>query len=123
VKLVNEFAGLKVQEAEIAEKLAILNSKIFAFSDQHKADKIYGSDVKVTVWKKSCVRFPGKPDDEYAHFVKVLRDSGIYDKYSTVDKWRIEKAWESLEIDPPVMEKLAKYGKKEVIKKLYVAKR
>jgi putative RecB family exonuclease len=123
VKLVNEYAALKVQEDELQRKLADMQAKIYAFALKQRIDKLYGSDTKLTLWKKNCVKFPGKTDFNYYEFERTLRDIGLFEKFSMIDKFRLEKSFEALEIQPEIMEKLAKFGKKEVVQRIYLAKR
>ncbi|MFH0869709.1 MAG: PD-(D/E)XK nuclease family protein [archaeon] len=123
VKLVNEYAGLKVQEEELQKRIDELQKRIFFFSQQKKIDKLYGSDAKLTVWKKSCVKFPGKTDFNYYEFEKAIKELGLFDRFSMLDKFKLEKSFENIEIDPALMEQLAKFGKKELLQRLYLGKR
>jgi len=123
VKLVNEYAGLKVQEEELQKKIGELQKKIFLFSQQKKADKLYGSDAKLTIWKKSCVKFPGKTEFNYYEFEKVIKELGLFDRFSMLDKFKLEKAFENIEIDPKLMEQLVKFGRKELLQRIYLGKR
>jgi putative RecB family exonuclease len=123
VKLVNEYSALKAQEEELQKKIDEAQKRIFLFSQQKKMDKLYGSDAKLTVWKKTCVKFPGKTDFTYYDFEKAVKDLGLWDKFSIVDKFKLEKAFENIEIRPELMEKLAAFGKKEFLQRLYMSKR
>ena len=123
VKLVNEYAELKAKEKEVAELLERAGARIMSYSEQQNVDRLFGSDSKVTVWKKNCVKFPGKTDPEYAELVRALRDAGAWEEFNTLDKWKLEKAFEEIDMDPKAMEKIAKYGKREMLKRLYLGKR
>ncbi|MBN1793256.1 PD-(D/E)XK nuclease family protein [Candidatus Woesearchaeota archaeon] len=123
VRLANEYSELKDKEKEIADKIAKISEKIMVFAEQHKVDRVYGSDSKVTIWQKSCVKFPGKTDPGYPDLVKALRESGGLEEFSTIDRWKLEKAFEQIDMDPKVMQAIAKYGKRELLKRLYLGKR
>ena len=47
----------------------------------------------------------------------------MFEKFSMIDKFRLEKSFEALDIQPEVMEKLAKFGRKEIVQRIYLAKR
>jgi putative RecB family exonuclease len=123
VRLVNDYAALKAKLEELQKDLEDVTNRIMVFSDQMKIDKLFGSDVKLTVWKKTCVKFPGRMDPGYPELVKMLRESKHWDEFSTLDKYKLEKSFEAVEMDYKLMEKLAKFGKKELLKRLYVSKR
>ncbi|MBN2141799.1 PD-(D/E)XK nuclease family protein [Candidatus Woesearchaeota archaeon] len=123
VGLVNEYSKLRDEESRIKKELEKMSEKIMAFADQHKVDRVYGSDTRVTIWQKNCIKFPGKQDMDYPEFVKALRESGALQEFSTVDKWKLEKAFEQVDMDPEVMEKIAKFGKRELVKRVYSSKR
>ncbi len=123
VKLVNEYAAMKIKEGEVQAKIKELYDKIMLFAQAKKLDKIYGSDTKLTVWKKTCVKFPGKTDFNYYEFEKTIKEIGLWDNFSMVDKFKLEKSFENIEISPELMEKLVQFGRKELIQRLYLAKR
>ncbi|MBU1321571.1 MAG: PD-(D/E)XK nuclease family protein, partial [Nanoarchaeota archaeon] len=117
VKLANEYAAWKIKEQKVNEKVKEIRDKIFAFGEQKKVNKVYGSDTAVTIWQKDCVKFPGRTDERHATFVELLKKEGLWDEFTTLDKFKLEKAFENLDIDPEKMQELAKFGKKELIKR------
>jgi len=123
VRLVNEYANLKVKEKEIAERLGEIKDNIFAFAEQKVVDKIYGSDAVVSVWKKECVKFPSKSSEDYEKFVDVLKRESLWDEFSTLDKFKLERAFENVEIEHRKMIPLSKFAHKELIKRLYLRRR
>lgn len=123
VALVNEYAGLKAKEQKINEKMEQVKEKIFLFGEQKNLDRLYGSDVAVSIWKKECVKFPGKKDEDYEKFIDVLKKQGLWEEFSTLDKFKLEKAFENIEIDSEKMVPISKFGKKELIKRLYLRNR
>lgn len=123
VKLVDEYSILKDKEKKLAEELERINARILAYSDQLNVDRLFGSDSKVTIWKKNCVKFPSKTDGDYGELLKVLRDMNAWEEFNTLDKWKLEKAFEEIDMDPSVMQAIAKYGKRELLRKLYLGKR
>jgi len=120
VKLVNEYAALKVEEERVAKKIENLKDAIFRFADAKKAEKLYGSDAVVSVWKKDCLKFPAKDDKRYAELVSLLKKQGLWDEFSALDKFKLEKAFEGGQIDFEKMKVMARFASKETIKKLYL---
>ncbi len=123
VKLANKYAALKKKEKELCQEIESVKQNIFGFSEQKGIDRIYGSDIAVTIWKKECVKFPGRSDDNYKEFIEVVKEQGLWDDFSTIDKFKLEKAFEKLEISHDKMVALSDYGKKELIKRLYTRER
>ena len=120
VKLVNEYASLKVEEERLTKKIDELKDAIFRLADAKKADKLYGSDAAVTVWKKDCVKFPAREDPRFNDLILLLKKQELWDEFSTLDKFKLEKLFSDGEIDFEKMKELAKYATKETIKRLYL---
>jgi len=120
VKLVNQYALLKAEEEKIAAQLEELKEKIFSFAEQKKLDRVYGSDASVSVWKKECLKFPSKDDENYAALIQLLKNQGLWEEFSSLDKYRLEKAFEGGQIDFNKMKELAKFASKELVKRLYL---
>ena len=120
VKLVNEYSALKVEEGRVTKKIDELKDAIFRFADAKKAEKLYGSDAIVTVWKKDCLKFPAKEDKRYAELIALLKKQGLWDEFSSLDKYKLEKAFEGGQIDFEKMKEMARFASKETIKKLYL---
>jgi putative RecB family exonuclease len=123
VKLVDEYAALKKQELELQAKLEKLNVKLMEYAEAMKADRVFGSNDRATIWKKACVKFPGKMDYGYAEIVKAIKDAGQWEEFNTLDKWKLEKSFEEINMNPKLMTDIARFGKKDVVKKIYLSKR
>ncbi len=123
VKLVNRYALIKNKEKIVKDKLTEVQEQIYKFAEQKKVDKVYGNDAIVTVWKKECIKFPGKSDPEFNNFVRDLKTAGVWNSFTTLDKWRLEKEFDTLKMDPEAREMIAKHGRKELIKRLYMRER
>lgn len=120
VKMVNEYAVLKQKEDEIQKRLEELKDKIFLFGEQKKIERIYGSDAAVTIWKKECLKFIAREDPKYAELVALIKKQGLWEEFSSLDKYKLEKEFEGGQIDFEKMKEMAKYASKETIKKLYL---
>jgi putative RecB family exonuclease len=123
VKLVNEYTALKAEEEKIADQLDDVKNKIFMFADEKKIERLFGSDAMVTIWKKECLKFPLREDPRYAQLVNLLKKQGLWEAFSSLDKYKLEKSFENGEIDFEKMKEIAKYASKETIRKLYMRER
>jgi putative RecB family exonuclease len=123
VKLVNEYAKLKAEEDDLVKQLENVKDKIFKFADAKKIERLFGSDAIVSIWKKECLKFPAREDPRYTEFVALLKKQGLWDEFSSLDKYKLEKAFESGMIDFEKMKEMSKYASKETIKKLYLRER
>jgi putative RecB family exonuclease len=123
VKLVNEYAALKAEEDDLAKQLENVKGKIFRFADAKKIERLLGSDAIVSIWKKECLKFPVREDPRYTELVKLLKKQGLWDEFSSLDKYKLEKAFEGGMIDFEKMKEMSKYASKETIKKLYLRER
>jgi putative RecB family exonuclease len=120
VKMVNEYAILKAKEDEVQKRLEELKENIFRFGEQRKVERVYGSDAAVTIWKKECLKFIPREDPRYSELVTLLKKQGLWEEFSSLDKYKLEKAFEGGQIDFEKMKEMAKYASKETIKKLYL---
>ena len=123
VKLVNEYAKLKAEEDDLAKQLEDVKDKIFKFADAKKIERLFGSDAIVSIWKKECLKFPVREDPRYKDLVALLKKQGLWDEFSSLDKYKLEKAFEGGDIDFEKMKEMSKYASKETIKKLYLRER
>jgi putative RecB family exonuclease len=123
VKMANEYAALKAKEGEVQKRLDELKENIFKFGEQKKIERIYGSDAMVTIWKKDCLKFPTREDPGFVELVALIKKQGLWDEFSALDKYKLEKAFEGGQIDFEKMKEMAKYARKETIKKLYLRER
>jgi hypothetical protein len=118
--MVNEYAVLKAKEDEVQKRIDEIKEKIFKFCEQKKVERIYGSDAAVTIWKKDCLKFIPREDPKYAELVAMIKKQGLWEEFSSLDKYKLEKSFEAGQIDFEKMKEMAKYASKETIKKLYL---
>lgn len=121
LNLVNEYAELKVKEKEIQEKIDVIAEKIKKFSDFFGAKKVYGSAHAVTIWSKEGIKFPLKTDEGRKRFVDAMKALNLYEKFSDIDNWVLEKEFDS--IDDVEKNVLMNFGKKQRTVRLYLNKK
>ncbi|MBU0472486.1 MAG: PD-(D/E)XK nuclease family protein [Nanoarchaeota archaeon] len=123
VKLADEYAHLRTEEGEIKEKIEALKDKIFAFADFKGVDRVFGTDQKVTIWRKECDKFPKTTDYNYQAFVEMIKKLGLWNEFSRIDTFKLEKSFESKEFHGEIQEILSRFAKKEKIKRIYMGKK
>ena len=81
---------------------------------------VAGSDARATLWSKDCIRFPGKKDPDRPELEELIRSSGEWDKTSMLDTWELEKLISSGQFPEELIKKLAKFARKEQIRRIYL---
>ncbi len=124
VKLVNRYAELKKKEKEFMEthtvELKKVQEALFDFSAREGVRVVAGSDARATLWSKDCIRFPGKKDPDRPELEELIRSSGEWDKTSMLDTWELEKLISSGQFPEELIKKLAKFARKEQIRRIYL---
>jgi putative RecB family exonuclease len=122
VVLANQYSKLKEKEAKLKKEIDEVSKKIFLYGKQKGVSRLFGDDSRITIWKKECVKFPGKNDLGYFELLKVLKEEDLWNSFATLDKFKLEKSFESIAINPKVMQKMAKLGRKELLERIYMSK-
>ncbi len=91
VRLVDEYVRLKEEERILKEKLAEVQEQLFRYAEQHGVSVVYGATQKATIWRRRVVKVPGKNDEGRAAFEQLVRENGLWNDYSMLDAWRLEK--------------------------------
>ncbi len=122
-KLANEYAELKEKEKEVTEKLEELKEKILTFSKTECVDAIFGDNNRINVWRKECNKFPTKDDPDYENFIDMVQKLGLWNEFSKVDSFKLEKAFEEGEFHNEIKSILEKFAKKQSLERLYMSKK
>ena len=126
VKLVNRYAELKQKQKEFNEKadneLQQLQEAIFKYSEKEGLRVIAGSDFRATLWSKDCIKFPGKNDPGREELEEIIKSSGHWKDASMLDTWELEKLVSEGRLSQEVIRKLAKFAKKEKVRRIYLKK-
>lgn len=123
VKLVDQYAKLKEEELFLNKQLDAIKEKILQFADQKKVSAVFGSDKKATIWSKEVDKLPKTTDMNYDEFVEITKKLGLWDKFSRLDSFKLEKALQNKELHGEILEILKNFAKKEKIARIYMSKR
>jgi len=78
VKLVDEYADLKSRRTEIEKRLDELKKELIAFSKQKEIDRVYGSNMKISVKEYQRIVYP----EDKTELINMLKQKGLYDEVS-----------------------------------------
>ncbi|MBL7147837.1 MAG: PD-(D/E)XK nuclease family protein [Nanoarchaeota archaeon] len=123
LKLVDKYSELKLKEKEISEELDNLKKEIVKFSFDKNINTVFGSDSKIKIWIRDCLKLPGKHDWKFKEIVKILKNSEVWDKIETIDTWDLIKLIETGSVSEEVLIKLKDFIRKEKIERLYLSGR
>lgn len=107
LKLVDEFSEVKKKLKEFEEKEAELEEKLIAFSKQLNVDIIYGSNNSAKVKEYEKIVLP-EDETEKEMFIKLLKDKGLWEEFSTINFMRLQSRALKGELDKVINEKLGK---------------
>jgi putative RecB family exonuclease len=123
VKLVDEYSELKTEETEILKKIEGLRDRILAFAEKEGVNAVFGTEQKAKIWSKDCDKFPKSTDLRYQEFVDMVKKLGLWNEFSRLDQFKLEKAFENKEFHGEIMEILRKFAKKEKVERIYLGKK
>jgi len=123
LKLVDKYSELKLKEKEISEELDNLKREIVKFSADKNINAVFGSDSKVKVWVRDCLKLPGKNDLGFREIIKILKNTEVWDKIETIDAWDLIKLIENGNVSEEILIKLKGFIKREKVERLYLSGR
>ncbi|HWQ03260.1 MAG TPA: PD-(D/E)XK nuclease family protein [Candidatus Nitrosotenuis sp.] len=114
VQLVDEFARLRSQAAELEIRLQTVRQKLIEFAEQKNVRTIRGSQQSVSVTHRSRILFPGKNDPERPALDEFLRAAKRWHEVSIADTHELarivkDKCWPAKQL-----EQLAQFATTEV---------
>ncbi len=120
VKYVNEYARLKKEETDIKKKLDTLKELIIRYADDNDVDAVFGTDIRAKVWARICEKFPRTTDSSYRLFENKVKNQGLWEEFSRLDGFKLEKAFESKKLSPEIMQVLRAFVRREKIERIYM---
>jgi putative RecB family exonuclease len=123
VVLVNKFAELSEKKRRIEDELEELKDKILAFAREHAVSTLMGSGYNAKVWSAEKFRFPGKNDEGRAELEDFLEKSGLLKDVSALDTFMLSRKMDEKDWPDDIKKALEKFGRKELIEKIYLKKK
>ena len=99
VKLVDELTSLEVSYKEIEAKIENIKERLIMFSKKEKASVVYGTFFKASVKEFFTVKYPQDKEE----LVKMIKEKGLYDEYSSVNYLKLTPKILKNEIDSEII--------------------
>ena len=86
VKLVDEFAEVKKQLAELESKQDELKANLIEFAKQKDVDVVYGSNMKASIKEFDKIVLP----EEKEELIQLMKDKGLWDELAMINFMRLQ---------------------------------
>ncbi len=93
--LVDEYEKLELQKRDIAQKEEELKKKLIDLANQKSTDILFGTHKKCSIKEYQKVIYP----ENKSIFVELIKNKGIYDKFSSLNYLKLSPAIIKGEID------------------------
>ncbi|MBI5390207.1 PD-(D/E)XK nuclease family protein [Candidatus Woesearchaeota archaeon] len=101
VRLVDAFASLSATKKQIEEDVESIREKLIAFAAARKINVVVGTSKKVSVKQQELVTI-----EEKAWVEKLLKEHGLWEMFSEIDKHKLAKALKTDYLDPELARKI-----------------
>lgn len=122
VVLVNKYIEFLNQKKRAEEELGKLREAIIAYAEKNALSKVVGSDFHITLRKQERYQIPNLGDEQRLVLDNLIREAGLWDRFSSLDRYALERAIRSGQLEPELREKLSGLIKKEIQIALYPGK-
>jgi len=122
VDLVNKFVELKKKKNEIDAEIDKIKEAILTHSKKEGMNILSGSDSSLRIWRKDVWKLPGKTEDSREDLDTFVRNSGLWNDFSMLDTWKLEKVIDDKKWPQDIAEGLKKFARKEMVERLYINK-
>jgi CRISPR/Cas system-associated exonuclease Cas4 (RecB family) len=124
VKLANKFIELHEVNRLASEELDAVKKRILNYAVKNNFSSLTGSNHRLNIWSKEVLKLPGRTDPEREQLESLMKASGKWLDFSSLDSFALEKALqdETLfgKLSPELKAKLLKLSRKELIQKIYI---
>lgn len=102
LKLVDEYAQIVKSQSDLDKRKEELCQALIEFARQKGIDNIFGTAGRISLKEEEKVVMP---EDRVA-FIQMLKDTGLYEKFSQLSYSTINAAYRKKELPPELAEKL-----------------
>ncbi len=96
--LVDEFEKLQNLKKEIEEKEMVLKNKIIELAKEKNSSILFGTNKKCSIKEYIKVIYP----EDKAFLTAIIKDKGLYDKFSSINYFKLNPAIVKGEIDKEI---------------------
>ncbi|MDI6845884.1 MAG: PD-(D/E)XK nuclease family protein, partial [Candidatus Saccharicenans sp.] len=122
VVLVNKYIEYANRKKEIESELEKLKEAIVAYAEKNGMQRVYGSDFYLTLRKQERYQIPAVGEEERLILENIIKEAGLWERFSALDRYSLERALRSGQVAPDLREKLLGFVRKETQTFLYPGK-
>ncbi|HEK86222.1 MAG: RecB family exonuclease [Candidatus Saccharicenans sp.] len=122
VVLVNKYIEYLNQKKEAEAELEKLKEAIINYADEHQLERVMGSDFHLTLKKQEKLFLPLSEEESRKVLENLIKKAGLWEKMSTLDRFAVERAVRSGQLEPGLLEELLKLLRKKTVISLYPEK-
>jgi putative RecB family exonuclease len=113
--LVNEYARVTQQLAELKQRRQELEEQLASFARKNGVQFVYGADTVANVKTYTNVHFADREAVE-----KAVRETGRYDEFSRLDTFKLAKGYEAGALPQSLRERLATLADEKEVVRIYL---
>jgi putative RecB family exonuclease len=118
VELANTYFKLSQKKKEIETQMDEVKDRIYKYADRNNVDTLYGSSVKIRVWKGESVKITDN-EEKREELINVLKDINLYNELLKLDTYKLSKMFRTGQISQINQSLIKPYISKEPIYRLY----
>ncbi|MGQ9801715.1 MAG: RecB family exonuclease [Candidatus Saccharicenans sp.] len=122
VVLVNKYIEYLYQKKEAETELEKLKEAIIRYAEKNNISRVMGSEFHVTLSKQERIKIPGAGKEKRVLLENLIRQAGLWDKLSSLDRFALEKAIKTRQLEEQLLQKLSGLISKEIQVTLYPGK-
>jgi len=122
VVLVNKYVEYLNQKKEAEAELEKLREAIIKYAEKNNISKVMGSEFHITLSKQERIKIPNAGDEKRVLLDNLIRQAGWWDRLSSLDRYALEKAIKSRQLEEQLLQKISGLISKETQVALYHGK-
>lgn len=122
VVLVNKYISFLNQKKEAEAELEKLKEAIIKYAEENKLSRVMGSEFHLTLSRREMIKIPAADHEKRVLLENLIRQAGLWDKFSTLDRNAIEKAIKSGQLHDELLEKLEEFISRETLITLHAGR-
>ncbi len=113
VVLVNKYIDYLNQKKETEAELEKLREAIIEYARKNGLTKVLGSEFHVTLCRQEKLKIPAAGEEKRSLLEELIKKAGLWEKLSTLDRFALERAIRTRQLEPQLLEKLSELVSKE----------
>jgi hypothetical protein len=113
VVLVNKYIDYLNQKKETEAELEKLREAIIEYARKNGLTKVLGSEFHVTLSRQEKLKIPAAGEEKRTLLEELIKKAGLWEKLSTLDRFALERAIRTRQLEPQLLEKLSELVSKE----------